>query len=228
MAFEYSNESIDRQSSTSLGESGKLRPGIKGVKPATTGSGHYAAFEAIWRSHAKRILRIAERITRNREDAEDAVQDSFLRAYVHLHDFDGRSSLSTWLTRIAINSALMILRKRGTAGAYSLDDLRSLANSSVADLIPDHALGPEERYAQREREAILLEGVGALRPTIRAALELQTFQEHSLKETANVMGLSLAATKSRLFHAKKALRKSLQPKICGRIHGTGRLQTSPA
>src|ERR1700733_15149688 len=157
MAFEYSNESIDRQSSTSLGESGKLRPGIKGVKPATTGSGHYAAFEAIWRSHAKRILRIAERITRNREDAEDAVQDSFLRAYVHLHDFDGRSSLSTWLTRIAINSALMILRKRRAVVEVSIDAPRDRDGDSGALDVADGAPGPEAQYVLREREGMLHE-----------------------------------------------------------------------
>src|ERR1700689_1727724 len=83
---------------------------------------HSAALEQIWRTHAKQILRITQRITNNREDAEDALQDSFLRAHVHLHDFDGRSSIGTWLTRIAINSALMILRKRAGNPQLSLEN----------------------------------------------------------------------------------------------------------
>ncbi len=81
-----------------------------------------AALEEIWRTHAKQILRVTQHITNNREDAEDALQDSFLRAHVHLHDFDGRSSIATWLTRIAINSALMILRKRTGAAQVSIDN----------------------------------------------------------------------------------------------------------
>jgi len=193
----------------------------------STTSSHYAAFEAIWRSHAKRILRVTERITKNREDAEDALQDSFLRAYIHLHDFDGRSSLSTWLTSIAINSALMILRKRSRTRELSLDNVRHFsAELNLADIVPDGAAGPEETYAQRERENMVLEGVSSLRPKLRTAIAFQTLQEHSLKETASTMGLSLAATKSRLFQAKRALRKSLQPKINTRR--AGRLQVSPA
>ena len=84
--------------------------------------GNPGAFDDLWQAHAKRILRTTYRITRNREDAEDALQDSFLRAFVHIREFDGRSSFSTWLTRIAINSSLMILRKRGTAVELSIDN----------------------------------------------------------------------------------------------------------
>ena len=84
--------------------------------------GQTAAFDELWQSHTKRILRTTYRITRNREDAEDALQDSFLRAFLHIKDFDGRSSFSTWLTRIAINSALMILRKKRSALELSIDD----------------------------------------------------------------------------------------------------------
>jgi DNA-directed RNA polymerase specialized sigma24 family protein len=89
----------------------------------TLSRGYAPTLEEIWRTHAMRILRITQRITKNHEDAEDALQDSFLRAHVHLHDFDGRSSIAAWLTRIAINSALLILRKRAGAAQLSIENV---------------------------------------------------------------------------------------------------------
>jgi len=190
--------------------------------------GYSTAFEYIWRSHAKQILRVTQRITKNREDAEDALQESFLRAYIHLHDFDGRSSVATWLTRIAINAALMILRKRSLAPQLSLDaageDARYPGPVDVVDGNPS----PEASYEQREREEILREGICALRPRNRQAVEVQILRGHSVKETAATMGLSITATKSRLFHAKAALRKSLEPKIGRRSPEATQLQLSPA
>ncbi len=122
---------------------------------------HTAALEEIWRTHAKQILRITHRITNNREDAEDALQDSFLRAHVHLHNFDGRSSLSTWLTRIAINSALMILRKRAGVSQVWIENAGAPGTEAL-ELIPvDRAPNPEAQYADLEVRAIVRSAIRA-------------------------------------------------------------------
>lgn len=172
---------------------------------AAAREGHAAAFDALWQSHATRILRITFRITRNREDAEDALQDALLMAFVHIGSFDGRSSFSTWLTRIAFNSALMIVRKRRSALELSIDDLLS---RDARMEFPAFALGPEAHFAQRERAEILLGAIRTLPPANRQALELRQLQEHSMDETAEKMGLTVAAAKSRVLRAKAELRKS--------------------
>ena len=189
------------------------------------------AFEQIWHSHAKRLQRVTQRITKNYEDAEDALQDSFMRAYINRDAFDGRSSLSTWLTRIAINSALMILRKRSANQEISMDDTGENSNASplrLADIISDHGPSPEAQYAQHEEGAIVREQIRELRPSVRGLVELQTIHERSIKEIAQAMGLSLSATKSRLFHARTALRRSLRSRIGRDVRRSGRLQLSPA
>jgi RNA polymerase sigma-70 factor (ECF subfamily) len=187
---------------------------------------HSAAFEEIWRTHAKQILRITQRITNNREDAEDALQDSFLRAHVYLHDFDGRSSIGTWLTRIAISSALMILRKRTGSAQVSIDDVGAGGTEAFALDLADQAPNPETQYARVEERAIFRSAIGTLRPSIRRALELQTLQERSGKEIAESMGLSVPAAKSRIFHARAALRQSLGTKLSRRSGATKGLQLS--
>jgi RNA polymerase sigma-70 factor (ECF subfamily) len=177
---------------------------------------HSAALEEIWRTHAKQILRITQRITNNREDAEDALQDSFLRAHVHLHDFDGRSSIGTWLTRIAINSALLILRKRAGASQLPIDTVGANGTKPLAPIPADQAPSPEAQYARLEEQAIFRSAIGTLRPPIRRALELQTLEERSVKEIAQSMSLSVPAAKSRMFHARAALRQSLGTKLSRR------------
>jgi RNA polymerase sigma factor (sigma-70 family) len=185
-------------------------------------------FEEIWRAHSKQILRVTQRITNNREDAEDALQDSFMRAYVYLPNFDGRSSITTWLTRIAINSALMILRRRARAPQVSINDGGSLALDAPSIHPVDPSPSPEAQYTELEQQEIVRSAVGTLRPSIRMPLQLQALEERSVKETAETMGLSITATKSRIHHAKTALRKALQPKFGRRSGGAKQLQLSPA
>jgi len=163
--------------------------------------GSREAFGELCQPRAKLILQKVQRITRNREDAEDALQDSFLRAFVHIKDFDGRSKFSTWLTRIAINSALMILRKRRHSAEFSLSDEESKGVWELSDQLPN----PEILYAQRERVSVLLAAIENLRPRIREVLELQ-LEEESLMETAQILDISVGAAKARLFHARAALR----------------------
>jgi RNA polymerase sigma factor (sigma-70 family) len=170
--------------------------------------GHSAAFGTLCERYAQQLLRAAHRITRSREDAEDAVQDALLSAFVHLKDFDGRSSFATWLTRIGINSALMLLRKRrGWREIYNDDSIDPGGNQSFWD-VPYSSPNPESSCLQREREETLRLAIGDLRPSIREVIELGQLQEYSMKQTAGIMGISIAAAKGRLFHARRTLRNS--------------------
>jgi RNA polymerase sigma factor (sigma-70 family) len=187
--------------------------------------GESAAFDELCQAHTKRLLRTAFRITKNREDAEDAMQESLLLAFVHIQSFDGKSSFSTWLTRIAINTALMMVRKKRPNIAFSLDDPH---HSGGPFEIPAADPDPEENLVQREQEAILRDAIRVLRPAIREALELQQLLELSLDETAKMLGVSLTATKSRLFHAKAELRKSAILKSIGRARTTRGYALPPA
>src|SRR5260221_4461947 len=168
-------------------------------------SGETAALDTLYRAHAEKLFRTVHRITRNREDAEDAVQDSLLRAFVHLKSFDGRSTFSTWLTRIGINSALMILRKKRNSREISA---HGPGIDETLWEVPDSTPNPERRCAEREQGRILKDAISNLRPTIRRALELQILEHRSMEETAALIGISVSAAKARVFHAKAALRKS--------------------
>jgi RNA polymerase sigma factor (sigma-70 family) len=175
-------------------------------------SGEASAFERLCAPTKARIYQTLHRITKNHEDAEDALQESMLSAYLNLHRFDGRSSFSTWLTRIGINAALMTLRKKRTHRELPIDGPSEAGERNAYFETPDHAPNPEERFARQEREVLVREAVQSLRPTIRKALELGQMQERSMRETAQMLGISVAAAKARLFHARAALRKSRQLK----------------
>lgn len=177
-------------------------------------AGHSTAFAALYERNAQQLLSVALRITRNREDSEDAVQDALMRAFVHVQDFDGRSSFATWLTRIAINSALMILRKKRSSQETSMVDTDDSGEERLFHQIPDRAPNPERRYARNEEEQILRKAVHQLRAPLRDVVEIQQLQERSMRETAAAMCISVSAAKARLFHAKAALRKSPVLKRC--------------
>ncbi len=170
--------------------------------------GDAAAFDQLFQPIAKRTFQIVYRITRNREDAEDALQDSLLRAFLHIKAFETRSGFSSWFTSIAINSALMMLRKKRNSFEIHID------GSGNPDAIgrhweaADRAPNPEKHCLQKERERILRRAIRALRPSIRGVVEMQQLQEHSMKETARMMGITVAAAKARLFQARAALRKN--------------------
>jgi RNA polymerase sigma-70 factor, ECF subfamily len=176
---------------------------------AAAKNGHAAAFDVLCHPHTKRLFRRTYSITRNREDAEDALQDSFLRAFVHIHKFDGRSSFSTWLTRIAINSALMILRKKRGSREIAMEVPEQLDVTGLEWEVADHAPNPEEECARSEIGNILRAHIRELRPTLRAVFEARHLQEFSRRETAGKVGISDSAAKARAFHGKSALRKAL-------------------
>jgi len=183
---------------------------------AAAKSGQHGAFGELYARHSHKILRTALRITKNREDAEDAVQESFMSALLHLESFDGRSSFCTWLTRIAINSALMTLRKHRNCPEISRDE-QADAREDFAPYDPvDPQTDPEQQFAQRQREHIVKRAVRDLRPALRHVIEIRRLQEHSTKETARILRISLPAVKSRLFHARAALRQKPGVKALGR------------
>jgi len=172
-------------------------------------NGDEQAFETLFKRHRQKILRIVLRYVHVREDAEDIVQLSFQKAFVYLHKFEGKSSFSTWLTRIAINEALMLVRRGRALREIPVDDSHDQGGAVSAMEIPDASPDPETSYLRRERVQILSETLGNLRPGMRKAIELRELAELSTEETARRMGVSVATVKGRLFHAKKKLREKL-------------------
>src|SRR5260370_21344937 len=172
-------------------------------------NGDEQAFETLFRRPRQKILRVVLRYAHVREDAEDIVQQSFQKAFVHLCKFEGRSSFSTWLTRIAINEALMFMRSIGDVREVGIADTNDAEGSAGGFGMPDSSPDPEAIYLRRERAQILSETLGNLLPGMRKAIELRELAELSTGETARRMGVSVAAVKGRLFHARKKLRERL-------------------
>ena len=174
---------------------------------AATKLGDDRAFVELWRRHSNRVFKAAYAITGKREDAEDAIQDAWMKAYLHLNTFNGRAKFATWLTRIAINSTLMILRKRRSRPGSSMEITNG--ESWQPFDIADQAKNVEELYARRERGERLRQAICCLRPTLRIVVEIRQSDDRSVQEIAELAGISVAATKSRLLRAKKILRKAL-------------------
>jgi RNA polymerase sigma-70 factor, ECF subfamily len=170
-------------------------------------SGRRAPFGELCERHMKRVSCVTRRIMRNREDAEDAAQECFLSAFVHLKDFDGRSQFATWMTRIAINAALMKLRKNRGAREVHIDEPNPSSESVAQREFRYDSPDPEESCSLRERKRIVKSAISGLRPRARNVVELIHLQEHSIRETAQILGISTAAVKTRMFHAKIALHR---------------------
>jgi RNA polymerase sigma-70 factor (ECF subfamily) len=178
------------------------------VAAAKRGSSH--AFEVLIERHSRRILCVAECVTGSREDAEDIVQQSFQKAFVHLQKFEGRSSFLTWLTRIAINEALMCRRTNRRVSAASIDELMEGEETALVLQIPDLGPSPEHSYSQQERKRVLSLALNQLTPGIRTAIQLYELDERSVKESAQMMGVSVAAVKSRVLRGRRKLRETLK------------------
>ena len=174
---------------------------------AAAKSENHPAFVELWTRHSKTAFNMVYRITRNRDDAEDVVQDAWMKAYVHLNTFDGRSKFSTWLTRIAINSALMILRRKRARPETSMEimDGETWQHWEIAD----ETKNIEDLYARHERGEHLRRAIRRLQPTLRNVVEIHQSNHRSVKEIADLAGISVAATKSRLLRARRILRKTL-------------------
>ena len=155
------------------------------------------------------MLTGALRLTRVQEDAEDITQQGFQKAFVHLHTFKGKSSFSTWLTRITVNEALMLLRRGRGRRQLSIDEEPCELKESARLEIPDSDPDPETSYLQQEQALILSAAMNNLNPALREAVELQGLEELSLQETAGQMGLSVNAVESRVLRGRRKLREAL-------------------
>ena len=171
--------------------------------------GDSPAFETLCKQAATTVFHVARRMTRNNEDAEDVLQESFQQAFIHLDSFNGASRFSTWLTRIAINAALMKLRKNNRLRDVSIDESAETEESSSWIDLEDLGLNPEQLCAQEEQQRILSEAMNALTPGTRKVIQLRELDERSAEETAQIMGISVSAVKARVFHGRRKLRDRL-------------------
>jgi RNA polymerase sigma-70 factor (ECF subfamily) len=172
-------------------------------------AGDQNAFSELVGHYERKIYRLAKNITRNDEDAEDVLQDAFLKAYTHLDSFKGDSKFYTWIVRIAVNEALMRLRKRKSDRSVPLDEPVELGEESVTREIAVWEDNPEQRYSKEEWRRILDEAVEGLKPDFRTVFVLRDIEELSTEETAETLGISVPAVKSRLLRARLALRETL-------------------
>jgi RNA polymerase sigma-70 factor (ECF subfamily) len=172
-------------------------------------AGDIKAFEALVRRYDRNVFRIAQHITQNREDAEDVVQDAFLKAYQNLGQFQGQSKFYTWLVRIAVNEALMRLRRRRPERMVSIDEDVKTEEDSMPREIADWSPNPEQQYTQAELKDILGKTIQGLPPSFRTVFVLRDVEGLSTEETASALELSVPAVKSRLLRARLQLRERL-------------------
>lgn len=168
-------------------------------------AGSEQAFTELVSRHGERTRRIVSRIIRNREDAEDILQETYMKLFLHLASFNGKSQFSTWLSRIAINSALMLLRKRRSHPEHSMDSFDSDQSAMIMD-IPDYSESAEAHLLHSERRHKLRSAVQRLPHPLRHIVELRNC-DLPLVEIAQRTGLSVAALKARLYRARMTLRK---------------------
>jgi RNA polymerase sigma-70 factor (ECF subfamily) len=188
------------------GES-ELHPDVALVERVRRGD--LSAYDTLVRKYERQLFRIAQHITQNREDAEDVMQDAFLKAYEKLDQFQGNSKFYTWLVRIAVNESLMRLRKRRTGKMVSIDEDVETDEGYVPRELPDWAPNPEQNYTQTELGEILRKTIQGLPQGFRVVFVLRDIDGLSTEETAESLGLSVPAVKSRLLRARLQLRDRL-------------------
>jgi RNA polymerase sigma-70 factor, ECF subfamily len=172
-------------------------------------SGHEDAFGELYERHRLKTYRTALRILRNQQDAEDAVQKAFHHALVNLQRFREDSTFSTWLTRIAINECLMLIRQRRTPEPLHEVDAYSAQGEGTLE-IPDGGPTPEQILCERERRTALIQAIGRLRKNLRVVILHRELQGMTSAETARRLGLTVSAVKARTFHARRFLKKHLE------------------
>ncbi len=172
-------------------------------------AGDLAAYDTLVRKYERQVFRIAQHITQNREDAEDVMQDAFLKAYEKLDQFQGNAKFYTWLVRIAVNESLMRLRKRRTSKTVSMDEDLQTEEGSVPRDFADWAPNPEQNYDNSELSDILRRTINGLPRGFRVVFVLRDVENLSTEETAEALGLSVPAVKSRLLRARLQLRERL-------------------
>ena len=172
-------------------------------------NGDVGAFEQLVKRYDRKLLRIAQHVTHNREDSQDAVQEAFLKAFQNLGQFRGDSLFSTWLIRITVNQSLMKLRKQRTIREVSLDEDFQAEEHMLPIEVIDWAPNPEQLYRTSELRDILVKTIEELRPILRTVFVLQDIEGLSTEQAAEVLNLSQSAVKSRLWRARLQLRERL-------------------
>ena len=183
--------------------------------------GDLEAFSQLVNRYDRNIFRIAQHITHNEEDAQDVVQDAFLKAYQNLEQFQENSKFYTWLVRIAVNEALMKLRKRRNDRTVSLDEDVETEEGSMPREVADWSPNPEQLYRQSELGDILKKTIQGLPPGFRTVFVLRDVEGLSTEETAEMLGLSIPAVKSRLLRARLQLRERLNRYFKSKKDGDG-------
>jgi RNA polymerase sigma-70 factor (ECF subfamily) len=179
------------------------------VLVAQAREGDMQAFTALVRRYEGKIFRLAMHVTQNREDAEDVLQETFMKAYEHLDQFKGDSKFYTWIVRIAVNQALMKLRRRRTDKTVSMDETIDTGEDTVVREIADWGEDPEQRFSRDELGEILDGAIESLDPIYRSVFVLRDVEDLSTEDTAEALGLSVPAVKSRLLRARLQLREKL-------------------
>ena len=171
--------------------------------------GDSAAFSALVNQYSRKIYRLAKHITQNDSEAEDVLQETFLKAFEHLGDFQGQSKFYTWIVRIAVNESLMKLRKRKSDRTVPLDEPIETGEDTVVREIAVWDENPEQQYSREEIGGILDEAIQSLKPAFRTVFVLRDIEELSTEDTAQALGISVPAVKSRLLRARLQLREKL-------------------
>jgi RNA polymerase sigma-70 factor (ECF subfamily) len=172
--------------------------------------GNSEAQERLFKTHTPRLYRTVFAVLRNREDAEDAVQESWCRAYANLDSFEGRAAFSTWLTRIAMNSALMLRRRKSIRVEASLNDILDHQSEPLFDRMVPEPPNPEEIYVASELNALIEDQIRSLPPRVQAAFRLRKIEEFSIAETVQALGIRKTALKSRVLRAHKKVARGLR------------------
>lgn len=198
-------------------DSGICRTGM--FIPARKDGHQWAAFEEMILSSRPRFVRLAFTILRNKEDAEDAVQDALVSAFCHLRGFEGRSALTTWFTRVVLNAALMIRRKRKPGRFEPLPESDSTEETPGMEMIPDSKPDPEMVCAKKETLQFIDALLGTMSPVLRQAFTMTYYDEMSNEQAGALLGVTTGTFKSRLFRARQHLMCQAQRALITSVRG---------
>jgi RNA polymerase sigma factor (sigma-70 family) len=180
---------------------------------AAAKDGDHQAYAELCRRHSRQIFRTVLRITGNTADAEDTLQEALLKAYIQIRRFEGRSAFSSWLTRIAINSALMLLRKKRSQPVFSFESGAEPDDFKLPEPM-ETSHNPEESCIQNALKNELAQAIRSLSPGLRVVIQIRHLEEAPLAQIAKTLGISESAVKSRLLRARSQIRMRLDKNQC--------------
>jgi RNA polymerase sigma-70 factor (ECF subfamily) len=175
-------------------------------------------FQEMFETSRPRFLAIARTIVRNTEDAEDAVHNAYLSGYLNLRGFEGRSALTTWFTRIVVNAALMVQRKRRSSRVVPYPETNTSHESNWTERIASSQPDPEVAHGERETFQLINERLGHMKPLLRQAFIMIYFQELSIREACALLGVSSSTFKARLLRARRQLVRRVSRVVVAPIH----------